>query len=296
MNNLKELKTLREAWSLLYKDENINMLEDFIKELDNYQSKNTSTLEKSPDWYKDAVIYSLYVDLFNKDFKGLEEKLDYLQELGVNCLWLLPILDSPMKDAGFDIRNYRSIRKELAGLPADADEKEVNNVFINFINEAHKRGLRVIFDIAMNHTSEEHEWFVKSKVEIQNNAGKLPANNRHEAEASRQQEEYKDYYIWNKDDQKYKETRLLFKGMCPSNWEKSGDWYYFHRFFEFQPDLNYRNPKVLLEICRQLLYWSAYGIDGFRCRCHSIYLERGWHQLREPPQYACGNKILPGSA
>ena len=247
MNKPKQEAVLRDAWKKLYADKNVDLLNSFINELDSYKSLQKETAEKLPDWYRDAVIYSLYVDLFNKDFKGLEEKLDYLQDLGVNCLWLLPILDSPMKDAGFDIRNYRSIRKDLAGLKPDADEKEVNNALINFIGEAHKRGIRVIFDIALNHTSEEHEWFIKSKSEV-----------------GSQKSEFRDYYIWNKDDKKYKETRLLFKGMCPSNWEKSGDWYFFHRFFEFQPDLNYQNPKVLIEMCRNLLYWSAYGVDGFR--------------------------------
>ena len=195
-------------------------------------------------WYKDAIVYSLYVDLFNGTFAGLTEKLPQLRELGVSCLWLLPILDSPMRDAGFDIRDYRTIRADLLDLPHSTSVEERQKAFRDFLDEAHKNGLKVIFDIAMNHTSEEHQWFVESR--------KGPDN------------PFRDYYIWNKDTNRYKETRLLFKGMCPSNWEKDGEWYFFHRFFEFQPDLNYRNPQVLLEVSRILLFWLSQGLDGFR--------------------------------
>jgi len=149
-----------------------------------------------------------------------------------------------MRDAGFDIRDYRNIRAELLGLPAETSMEVKQKAFRDFLDEAHKHGIRVIFDIAMNHTSEEHPWFVESR--------KGPDN------------PFRNYYIWNKDTNKYKETRLLFKGMCPSNWEKDGDYYFFHRFFEFQPDLNYKNPDVLIEISRILLFWLSQGLDGFR--------------------------------
>ena len=150
---------------------------------------------------------------------------------------------------GFDIPNYKKIRKELSGLGESATDEDVNQVFINFISEAHKRNINVIFDIALNHTSEEHKWFINSKKQITGNKH-TDLNN--------------EFYIWQKDDKKYKDARLLFKGMCPSNWEKFEDMYFFHRFFEFQPDLNYRNPVVLIEMCRNLLYWASYGVDGFR--------------------------------
>lgn len=202
-------------------------------------------IEAQPEgWYKDAVVYSVYVDLFNHTFDGLIEKLEHLHELGITCLWLLPILDSPMRDAGFDISDYRNIRPELFGLPADTKEEVKQAEFRKFLRKAHEYGIRVIFDIAMNHTSEEHPWFVESR--------KGPDN------------PYRDYYIWNKDTNKYKETRLLFKGMVPSNWEKDGEWYFFHRFFEFQPDLNYSNPEVLTEVIKILLFWLQQGLDGFR--------------------------------
>lgn len=204
--------------------------------------RNINLTPQEVGWYKDAIVYSLYVDLFNNDFSGLSEKLPYLSQLGINCLWLLPILDSPMRDAGFDIRDYRKIRPDLTG--NIQDDTEAMKIFTRFLDEAHSRGIRVIFDIALNHTSEEHAWFRQSRTG--------PGDS------------FRDFYIWNKDDRKYSGARLLFKGMCPSNWEKDGDSYFFHRFFEFQPDLNYRNPAVFAAMAGNLVYWLQAGIDGFR--------------------------------
>jgi maltose alpha-D-glucosyltransferase/alpha-amylase len=155
--NTKEL--LQFYWKELYPNETENQLNSFLSELkiDQAQKSNDN------DWYKDAVVYSLYVDLFNNDFNGLIDKLDYLQELGVNCLWLLPILDSPMRDAGFDIRNYDRIRADLLGLEEDFVKKDQEEVFGRFLEEAHKRNLKVIFDIAINHCSDEHPWFVEAR-------------------------------------------------------------------------------------------------------------------------------------
>lgn len=236
-------QSLRELWIELYPMHSIKFLEEFTKEI-----KNTrSDLKFEPhgsEWYKDVVVYSLYVDLFNSDFNGLIQKLDYLQGLGVSCLWLLPILDSPMKDAGFDIRNYDRIRLDLLGLSENESLNKQQQLFRNFLDEAHNRGLKVIFDIAINHTSDEHPWFVESRKSVNN--------------------PYRDYYIWSRDTNLYKEARIIFEGLCESNWEKDGEWYYFHRFFEFQPDLNYRNPEVLIEMTRNFLFWLNQGVDGFR--------------------------------
>ncbi len=242
--NISPLERLRTTWQELYPGPEANQkLETLLSELEKAHQLNQYAPQ--PDgWYKDAVVYALYVDFFSNTFAGLIEKLDHLSNLGVTCLWLLPILDSPMRDAGFDIRDYRNIRADLLGLPADTAVEVKQKAFRDFLAEAHTRDIRVIFDIAMNHTSEEHPWFVESR--------KGPEN------------PYRDYYIWNKDTNKYKETRLLFKGMCPSNWEKDGEYYFFHRFFEFQPDLNYANPDVLIEISRILLFWLSQGLDGFR--------------------------------
>ncbi|MCD6179019.1 MAG: trehalose synthase [Bacteroidales bacterium] len=237
------INRLYNSFNELYSGNSLNLLNKFIEQLDNLKSK-LSHIDSPSDWYKDVTVYSLYVDLFNKDFSGLSEKLDYLQNLGVNCLWLLPILDSPMKDAGFDIKNYKRIRKNLFRLPDNASTEEEKVLFKRFVDKAHDKGMRVIFDIAMNHTSVEHPWFQESRKNKNN--------------------PYRNYYIWNKDTDKYKDARLLFKGMCPSNWEKDGDCYFFHRFFEFQPDLNYRNPEVLLAMSQNLLFWLEQGVDGFR--------------------------------
>ncbi len=236
-------QSLRELWIELYPRHSIKLLEEFTKEIKNTRSDLKFESHKS-EWYKDVVVYSLYVDLFNSDFNGLIQKLDYLQGLGVSCLWLLPILDSPMKDAGFDIRNYDRIRLDLLGLSENASLDERQQLFRNFLDEAHNRGLKVIFDIAINHTSDEHPWFVESRKSVNN--------------------PYRDYYIWSRDTNLYKEARIIFEGLCESNWEKDGEWYYFHRFFEFQPDLNFKNPEVLIDMTRNFLFWLNQGVDGFR--------------------------------
>ncbi len=188
------------------------------------------------DWYKDAIVYSMYVDYFNKDMAGLISKLDDLKDLGVNCLWLLPILESPMKDAGFDISDYTSVRKELLG----------GTTFEHLIDEAHKRDIRIIFDIAMNHCSMDHFWYQEAR--------RNPDS------------QYRDYFIWSEDGRAYEKARIIFKGLCHSNWEYDdvAGKYFFHRFFEIQPDLNYRNPQVLFEMTRTLVEWKIKGIDGFR--------------------------------
>ena len=240
---MKQQEFLKHAWKKLYNGNYQTLLTEFLDYLENFK-KSVTVNPHEPEWYKDVIVYSLYVDLFNGTFDGLKQKLNYLQDLGVNCLWLLPILDSPMRDAGFDIRQYTMIRHELLGLPQNATNDEKIKVFRDFLDEAHRRNINVIFDIAINHTSNQHPWFQESR--------KSPDN------------PYRDYYIWNKDKNLYKETRLIFKGMVPSNWEKDGDWYFFHRFFEFQPDLNYRNPQVLIEMSKNLLFWLRQGVDGFR--------------------------------
>ncbi len=229
-------------WEILYPETDTALLEDFLSRL-TPQSDHAGNSQS--DWYKDAVVYSLYVDLFNKDFTGLMEKLDYLQELGVSCLWLLPILDSPMRDAGFDIRNYDRIRADLLGLDEGFSKKEQEQVFGNFLKEAHLRGIKVIFDIAINHCSDEHPLFAEARKSEGN--------------------PYRNYFIWSKDTGLYSNARLLFKGIENSNWEPNGDgWYYFHRFFSFQPDWNYKNPEVLLAMSDNLLYWQKKSVDGFR--------------------------------
>lgn len=230
---------LFQYWKQLYPGHSEEKLNHFLQQL---KPSNNDT--EASDWYKDAVVYALYVDLFNKDFNGLIGKLDYLQSLGINCLWLLPVLDSPMRDAGFDVRNYDRIRIDLLGLEEGASIAEQEEVFAHFLSEAHSRGIRVIFDIAINHVSDQHPWFLEAKKSAES--------------------PFRDYFIWSDDPGLYGEARLLFKGIEHSNWEQEGDTYYFHRFFSFQPDLNYRNPNVLLAMSHYLLYWQSMGVDGFR--------------------------------
>ncbi len=235
--------TIRKHWNNLYGNRHNDKLNDFIGWLDHF-AKSKEIKPQPAEWYKDAIVYSLYVDLFNNDFDGLTEKLDYLQKLGVNCLWLLPILSSPMRDAGFDISDHTSVRHELLGLPASASRQEKQDAFRQFLDAAHQRNLRVIFDIAINHTSDQHPWFVESRKSTDN--------------------PYRDFYIWSDGNTKYADARIIFKGLEESNWEKDATGYFFHRFFNFQPDLNYRNPAVLTEMVKNLVFWQGEGVDGFR--------------------------------
>lgn len=224
-------------WKEIYGENHNDLLQNFINEIEDF--KNSRKIEPlESEWYKDVTVYSVYVDLFNKDFAGLESKLDYLKNLGVSCLWLLPILNSPGRDAGFDISDYQAIRPDLVG--GDTSGK----VFTDFVEKAHQNGIKVIFDIAINHTSNEHPWFVESRKSKEN--------------------PFRDYYIWSDSTQKYKDARLIFYGIEESNWKKDGDEYFFHRFFDFQPDLNYRNPRIIIEMARNFMFWLERGVDGFR--------------------------------
>lgn len=233
---MEEFTRLSLYWNLLYPDCPAGILNSFVKSLE--PLRNPDVQDGDAEWYKDAVVYSLYVDLFNHDFAGLRAKLPYLQDLGVTCLWLLPILGSPGRDAGFDISDHYSVRPDLIGEGKNEDE------FSGFVAEAHRYGIRLIFDVAINHTSDRHPWYLESRKSADN--------------------PYRQYYIWSDTPDRYAAARIIFKGIEESNWEKDGDQYFFHRFFNFQPDLNYRNPEVLFAMCRVLLYWQQIGIDGFR--------------------------------
>lgn len=235
----QQLSDIKRLWTELYDGNYKSDLETFLSDLEAFKAAHP--LPPLPaEWYRDVGVYSLYVDLFNANFEGLTEKLDYLQTLGVSCLWLLPILDSPMQDAGFDIRNFEKVRSDLV----KSKDKTPEAVFEDFVKEAHGRGISVIFDIALNHISVEHPWFRAAKDD--------------------KTSPYRDYVIWSNTKEKYKEARIIFKGMMESNWTQYGDEYYFHRFFDIQPDLNYRNPTVLREMTMMLMRWLVKGVDGFR--------------------------------
>ncbi|MBX6311674.1 MAG: maltose alpha-D-glucosyltransferase [Isosphaeraceae bacterium] len=205
-------------------------------------------------WYKDAVFYELHVRSFQDgnddgigDFRGLMSRLDYLQRLGIDCIWLLPFYDSPLKDDGYDISDYRTVHPNY-GTMAD---------FEAFLDEAHERGIRVIADLVMNHTSDQHPWFQRAIV-------------------SPRDSPERDYYVWSDTDQKYKEARIIFLDTERSNWA----WhpvvqaYYWHRFYTQQPDLNYDNPLVRREMLDVLRYWLDKGLDGFRCDAVPYLYER----------------------
>jgi len=215
---------------------------------------NALTDGNDPLWYKDAIIYELHVRSFKDsdadgvgDFIGLTEKLDYLEDLGVNALWLLPFYPSPLKDDGYDISDYFNIHS-IYGTMAD---------FSNFVHEAHRRGLRVITELVINHTSDQHPWFQFAR--------RSPPDSRQ-----------RKYYVWSNDPEKYKEARIIFKDYEHSNWswDHLAKAYYWHRFYFHQPDLNYDNPAIRREIFRAMDFWLRMGIDGMRVDAVPYLYER----------------------
>ena len=207
-----------------------------------------------PLWYKDAVIYEAHVRAFYDsnadgmgDFRGLAEKLDYLEDLGVTAIWLLPFFPSPWKDDGYDISDFRSVH------PAYGTLRD----FQAFMKEAHRRNLRVITELVVNHTSDQHEWFQKSR--------------RAEPGSS-----WRDFYVWSDTPDKYAGTRIIFKDFEPSNWswDPVAKAYYWHRFYSHQPDLNFDSPLVRRTVMRTLDFWAGMGVDGFRLDAIPYLYER----------------------
>ncbi|EEB63303.1 maltose alpha-D-glucosyltransferase [Corynebacterium amycolatum] len=205
------------------------------------------------EWYRSAVFYEVLVRAFfdsdnngSGDLKGLTEKLDYLQWLGVDCLWLPPFYDSPLRDGGYDIRDFRAVLEEF-GTVED---------FKVLLDEAHARGIRVITDLVMNHTSDSHEWFQQSRTDPDG--------------------PYGDFYVWTDDPDTYSGARIIFVDTEDSNWtyDPVRGQYYWHRFFSHQPDLNYDNPAVQEAMLDVLRFWSDLGIDGFRLDAVPYLFER----------------------
>ncbi|MCP4542742.1 MAG: maltose alpha-D-glucosyltransferase [Chloroflexi bacterium] len=194
------------------------------------------------------------------DLPGLTGKLDYLKELGVDCIWLLPMFPSPLRDDGYDIADYFTIHPDY-GTVED---------FKNLVDEAHARGMRLVTDLVLNHTSDLHPWFIESRKSKDN--------------------PYRDYYVWSETDQKYKESRIIFLDTEESNWtydETTGQ-YYWHRFYASQPDLNYDNPEVADKMIEVLQFWMDMGIDGFRADAVPYLFERegtNCENLPETHQY-----------
>ena len=204
-------------------------------------------------WYQDAIVYELHVKAFHDadgdgvgDFRGLIERLDYIQALGANCLWLLPFYPSPLRDDGYDIADYCAVAPAY-GTMAD---------FEVFLAEAHRRGLRVIADLVINHTSDQHPWFQEARRD--------PGSPR------------RGYYVWSADDKKYRDARIIFVDTERSNWtwDEAANAYYWHRFFSHQPDLNYDNPAVQQAMMDVMAFWLDKGLDGFRCDAVPYLFER----------------------
>ncbi len=216
--------------------------------------KHPSIMEGDPLWYKDAIIYELHVRAFFDsdgdgvgDFPGLTEKLDYLQDLGVTAIWLLPFYPSPLKDDGYDIADYADVQPDYGTL----------RDFQVFLREAHRRGLRVITELVINHTSDQHPWFQQS---------------RRAKPGSR----WRDFYVWNNTTDRYKDARIIFKDFESSNWtwDPMAQAYYWHRFYSHQPDLNFDNPHVRRAVLQVMDFWLGMGVDGLRLDAVPYLCER----------------------
>ncbi len=209
--------------------------------------------QKEIPWYMNTIFYQIqikaYCDSNNDgigDIPGLISKLDYIKDLGVECIWIMPIYPSPMEDDGYDIADYYGVHPDYGTL---ADFKEL-------VDQAHQRGLRIIADLVLNHTSDQHYWFQRSRTDPNS--------------------KYRNYYVWSDTDEKYADARIIFLDTEDSNWafDEEAGMYYWHRFYSSQPDLNYDNPEVRMEMKKVMDFWLDLGIDGFRADAVPYLIER----------------------
>jgi maltose alpha-D-glucosyltransferase/alpha-amylase len=209
---------------------------------------------RDPLWYKDAIVYETHVKAFRDangdgigDFAGLVEKLDYLEDLGVTCLWLLPFFPSPLRDDGYDIADYRGVHPAYGTLED----------FRRLVEEAHRREIAVVIELVVNHTSDQHPWFQRAR--------RAPPGSQE-----------RDYYVWSDTDRRFEQARIIFTDTERSNWawDPVARAYYWHRFFSHQPDLNYDSPLVVGEILEVMRHWLDLGIDGFRLDAIPYLVER----------------------
>ena len=210
--------------------------------------------ERNPLWYKDAVIYEVHVKTFCDsngdgigDFRGLSSKLPYLRDLGVTAIWVLPFYPSPLRDDGYDIADYRGIHPDYGTL----------RDFQDFLREAHALGMRVITELVLNHTSDQHPWFQKAR-------------------RAKPGSPWRDFYVWSDTPDKYPDARIIFKDFETSNWSRDpiAKAYYWHRFYSHQPDLNFDNPRVHREMFRVIDFWLGMGVDGLRLDAVPYLYER----------------------
>ncbi|NBP68952.1 MAG: maltose alpha-D-glucosyltransferase [Cytophagia bacterium] len=223
-----------------------------------------STKNTEPLWYKDAIIYELSVRSFYDsngdgigDFQGLMQKLDYLEDLGVNTLWILPFYPSPLKDDGYDVIDYTDVHPDYGTL---TDFKE-------FLKEAHRRGIRIITELILNHTSDQHPWFKKARK-------------------SKPGSRMRDFYVWSDTPNKYKEARVIFTDDNNTNWswDNEAKAYYWHRFHAYQPELNFENPEVQMELMKVVDFWLKLGVDGFRLSSVAFLFEEEGSSCENLPQ------------
>ena len=222
---------------------------------------------RDPQWYKRAVFYEVLIRGFHDsngdgtgDLRGLTSRLDYLQWLGVDCIWLLPIYASPLRDGGYDISDFTSILPDFGHI----------GDFVELVDGAHERGMRVVADLVMNHTSDAHPWFQASRTDPEGPFG--------------------DFYVWSDADDRFPEARVIFVDTEHSNWtyDTVRGQYYWHRFFAHQPDLNYENPRVQDAMLEVLRFWLDLGIDGFRLDAVPYLYERegtNCENLKETHEY-----------
>jgi len=217
-----------------------------------------------PLWYKDAIIYELHVRAFMDsnadgigDFPGLLSKLDYLQDLGVTCLWMLPFFPSPLRDDGYDIANYVDVNPSYGTL----------NDFKQVLDAAHQRGMQVMIELVINHTSDQHPWFQRARL--------APPGSPE-----------RDYYVWSPTDQLFKDARIIFTDTEKSNWtwDETAKAYYWHRFFAHQPDLNFDNPAVIEEVLKAMRFWLDMGVDALRMDAIPYLVERDGTSCENLPE------------
>uniref|UniRef100_UPI001F02F612 maltose alpha-D-glucosyltransferase n=1 Tax=Falsiroseomonas oryziterrae TaxID=2911368 RepID=UPI001F02F612 len=221
---------------------------------DERRRRRESEFVREPLWWRDAVIYQLHPKSFMDanddgvgDFAGLIGKLDYIASLGVDAIWLLPFYPSPRRDDGYDIADYTGVHPDYGKL---ADVRR-------FVDAAHARGMKVITELVLNHTSSDHPWFQRARL--------APKGSWQ-----------RDFYVWSDDDRRYAGTRVVFCDIEPSNWtwDPVAGQYYWHRFYAHQPDLNFDNPRVLAAMLRVMRFWADLGVDGFRLDAVSYLVER----------------------
>jgi len=226
--------------------------------------KTNTELPDDPLWYKDAIVYQAHVKAYCDsngdgygDFGGLIEKLDYIQSLGVTCLWLLPFYPSPLKDDGYDIAEYKSINPTYGSL---AD-------FQRFMYEAHRRGIRVVTELVINHTSDQHAWFQRAR--------RAPKGSPE-----------RNWYVWTDDPNTYADTRIIFTDTETSNWtwDPVAQQFFWHRFFSHQPDLNFDNPEVLEAVLDVMRFWLDMGVDGLRLDAIPYLIERDGTNCENLPE------------